>query len=235
MIHFFNKHWQNILFSLATFFWVGCSDESSTTAAPLYGCPNEVCGNENTDVSSSSSSVPNTSSSIPDTSSSGPGTSSSVPDTTNTSSAFDSSSSNYDPDNWIPPMSSTAYGIQPTYNKSSSSSHKMSSSSSYDDSKIPRMSSTAYGIEPCYSTTIQNDDGVTFDIFECSNGKKYLQDGYDESLKDALPEGVETTPLVKSGRLAMNCTQKRTCADDSNAEGTNADECTTTLECPPKE
>ena len=214
MINFIRKHWMKFVFASATFFWVGCSDDSSS-----------VSTQNNDAIDSSSSSSANTSSSFGFSSSS----------SADTSSAFDSSSSNYDPDDWIPPMSSTAYGIQPTYNNSSSSAPKMSSSSSYDDNKIPPMSSTAYGVEPCYSTTIQNDAGVTFDIFECRNGKKYLQNGYDESIKDELPKGVETTPLVQNGRLAFNCTTKNTCTDTPNAEGTNTDECTTTLECPPKE
>lgn len=181
MNQFFRKHWKHLFFTLATFFWVGCGDDSSSQAV-LYGCPDDICKED------------------PETSSSGD----------------------------LPASSSE----EPS---SSSSAPKMSSSSSYDDNTIPPMSATVYGIVPCFSTTVQNDVGVTFDIFECSNGKKYLQDGYDESIKDALPEGVETTPLVKGGSLAVNCTLNRTCTDAPDAEGINAGECTTSIECPPKE
>ncbi len=159
------------VFASATFFWVGCSDDSSSTSAPLYGCPDGVCENPSTsasipgETSNSSSSVKSSSSSsdykIPMMSATEYGappifnTSSSSADT---SSAFDSSSSNYDPDDWIPPMSSTAYGIQPTYNNSSSSADTSSafdsSSSNYDpDDWIPPMSSTAYGIQPTYNNS----------------------------------------------------------------------------------
>ena len=249
MINFIRKHWMKFVFASATFFWVGCSDDSSSTAAPLYGCPDGVCENPSTSASNpdktsnSSSSVKSSSSSsdykIPMMSATEYGappifnTSSSSADT---SSAFDSSSSNYDPDDWIPPMSSTAYGIQPTYNNSSSSVE--SSSSSIDDEGIPSMSGTVYGPSiPCYSTTEQNDAGKSFDIIECQNGEKFLKNSviYGESIKEELPEGVSTDVPQRTPFLATNYSETSICVDGVDAEGNPTGGCFPTLECPPKD
>lgn len=187
MNQFFRKHWKHLFFTLATFFWVGCGDDSSSQVV-LYGCPDDIC-KEDPETSSSGD--------LPASSSEEPGSSSSV----DISSSAESSSS-------------------------------VESSTSIDDF------AAVYGPPiPCYSTTIQNDAGKTFDIFECQNGGKYLKDAdiYGKNVKDELPEDVQTEVPAKSPFFANNCEEVSLCVDGVDAEGTPTGGCHPTLECPPKE
>lgn len=95
MASFIKKNWIKFVFAMATFFWVGCSDDASSAT-----------GAEDSGTSSSGGSL--TSSSEESSSSA------------DTSGAINSSSSNSDPDEQIPLMSATVYGPLPNYNSSSS-------------------------------------------------------------------------------------------------------------------
>lgn len=65
----FYKHWKKIALSLTAFFWASCED-SVTSTAPEYGCPDDGCGQGPIDNSSSSNDGSVTSSSSETSSSS---------------------------------------------------------------------------------------------------------------------------------------------------------------------
>lgn len=58
----FYKHWKKIALALTGFFWASC-DDTVTSTAPEYGCPDDVCKQSPIDNSSSSTDGAATSSS----------------------------------------------------------------------------------------------------------------------------------------------------------------------------
>ena len=57
----------------------------------------------------------------------------------------------------------------------------------------------------CYSDTVQNTSGKTFDIIECSDGKKYLSHPVEDTNENSLPEGVQKEFITPPNSYLANC------------------------------
>ena len=90
----------------------------------------------------------------------------------------------------------------------------------------------------CYNDTAKNEEGTSFDIIECDDGKKYLREpivNVSES-RLPLPEGVERTAPQPTSSYAANCTPSSVCIDnvvlDEFGNPRNNGGCVPTTECP---
>ena len=126
------------------------------------------------------------------------------------------------------------YGISVAYPLSSSSTAESSSSD------IP-MSQPLYGVPVainCYTTSVKSTTGSSYDIFECTNGKRYLKDYpvYSEHLKESLPNDILWNTPNKDIGEGANCNfdGPHLCVDKMDDEGHMYGGCMPTIECPDK-
>lgn len=82
----------------------------------------------------------------------------------------------------------------------------------------------------CYSDTVQNTSGKTFDIIECSDGKKYLSHPVEDTNENSLPEGVQKEFITPPNSYLANCNGSTYVCKFSYDR--RVDECNGIIKCP---
>ncbi|MBR4915785.1 MAG: hypothetical protein IKZ45_01720 [Fibrobacter sp.] len=90
----------------------------------------------------------------------------------------------------------------------------------------------------CYNDTVQNDEGHTFKIIDCTDGNKYMRSPNEANTDATLPEGVKVFAPQAGSEQALNCTSHQDVCIERNPEKTIEQDslagCHPVIDCPEK-